>query len=308
MSEDVKTFKRGEMWYIANLKTPSLGRPGIILSNEKGCIHAPELSVVWTTTNMTIAKNRENVRLTTPQRNSVARCGCVAPVARNLFQYKMCDISPEEMLQIEKAVRWALDFKSDVGVTDLTLLKERDMYKTLYFEVLRELAKKQIAEELPIMVELEQEAAQFESEPEPEFVEEEPVAEEVIEEVIEEVVEIEEDSAPEEPEEPEKSEEIEDFEDEEYMSPESLMKPEPKKRKKKPKSSSGTKSTNKKKVNINRCTAYDLQCAFGFGRDTALVLIGHRNRYGNFTSMEEIAAVRRMGKTNMKKLEGRIEF
>lgn len=295
MNEEVKTIKRGEMWYIANPKTPALGRPGIVLSNEKGCAVAPDIAVVWVTTNTFIGKNRENVRLRTPKRESVARCGCVAPVPRNQFQYVMCDISAEEMQEIEKAIHWALDFKTDETENDLTVIKERDLYKTLYFEVLRELAKKQIEAELPVMVELEREAAEYE-EPEEELVEE-----------IEEVVEVEEDDEPEEN--PvviiEPAPVVEDWEDD---FPESLEKPEPKKRKKKAKSSSGTKSTNKKKVNINKVTAHEIQCSLGFGRETAESIVSYRHRNGRFTCMDDLAKVRRMGKKNMEKLEGRIEF
>lgn len=81
--------------------------------------------------------------------------------------------------------------------------------------------------------------------------------------------------------------------------------PKPKRRKKET-----TKASDKplKMVNINTATAFDLSNEFGLGRDTAVEIVRTRNKNGRFTCMEEIAAIRRMGRNNLRKIQGRIVF
>lgn len=88
----------------------------------------------------------------------------------------------------------------------------------------------------------------------------------------------------------------------------SLEKPEPKKPKKKQKTTTEEKPESTKMVNVNLCTARDLQKVCGLGRGTAENIVSHRIVNGRFTCMADVGGVRGMGKANMKKIEGHLEF
>ena len=289
--EPRKEIKRGEMWYISapnsNPASAALGRPAIVLSNDKACAAAPEIAVVYTTTNMAKSVLRDNVPVFSPERDSTARCNGVPLIPRQWFQYKMCDISEEELRAIEKGLFYALDISVDEEMRDLK--RQLSFYKALYRETLNELARKTLDDDLAAMMDEMRHPGVVQV-----------TAEDLINNTYTVPVE-EEQPTPSEPTEEDELAELErqlaELEAEEPTEPDPADPTDP------------AEEPPKKMVNVNNASWWDLHRKFGIDQDTARAIIGERIRAkGRFQSVEEVLNLRCLSKKDIKKMEGRIEL
>ena len=290
--EQKKEIKRGEMWYIStpnsNPASAALGRPAIVLSNEKACASAPEIAVVYCTTNVAKEAYRENVPLSTPERAGTARCNGVPLIPRQWFQYKMCNISEEELRAIEKGLFYALDISVDEEMRSLK--RQLSFYKALYRETLNELARKQLAEDLEMLT--------FEKRyPREVYI----TAEDLVDctpvvptEPVAEAKPTEEDELA------ELERQLAELEAVEPTEPDPADPTDP---------TDPTEKPPKKMVNVNNATWWDLHRKFGIDQDTAKEIVGERMKAkGRFQSVEEVLNLRCLSKKDAKKMAGRIEL
>ena len=278
--EPRKEIRRGEMWYISapnsNPASAALGRPGVVMTSDKGC-NNPEIAVVYCTTNTTGSGKPENALLTSPNRECMARCTGTVMIPRGWFQSKMCDITEDEMKDIERGLLYALDISVAEELRDLK--RQLSFYKALYRETLNELARKTLADDLSALTD-EMRTPNAVCAGEEDLVEDEQPTPEQTEE--EELAELERQLA--------ELEQIEPVEDEQ-PAPE----PEPDKP--------------KKLVNVNEATWWELHRKFEIDQDTAKEIIGEKiKRGGRFQTVEEVLNLRCLSKKDVKKMDGRIEL
>lgn len=280
--EQKKDIRRGEMWYISapnhNPASTPLGRPAIVLSNDKACAAAPEIAAVYTTTNLAKSVFRENVHLFSPERECTARCNGVPLIPRGWFQYKMCNISDEELKAIEKGLFFALDISVDEELHGLK--RQLSFYKALYRETLNELARKQLAEDVAAEVAAMRDPAVELPEPSEEEAE--------LAELERQLMELEQ-LGPMEPVEPELTEiEPELTEAEPEFTEDELPAP-------------------KKVVNVNTASWWQMHRHFEIDQDTAREIVGEKiKRGGRFQTVEEVMELRCLSKKDVKKMAGRV--
>lgn len=150
------TVHRGEIYYIENnLATVTVGseqrsgRPGIIVSNDKGNEHSEHVEVVYLTTkDKTPLPTHVKIMGTVP---STALCEQVHSVSKSRICDHIRDCTEEEMKEIDKALLISLGL-AEVGteaekpltipvpaenMVDLLKLEtERNIYKNMYESLL----------------------------------------------------------------------------------------------------------------------------------------------------------------------------
>ena len=283
--EPKKEIKRGEMWYISapntNPASAALGRPGV-MTNDKGC-NNPEIAVVYCTTNTTGSGKPENALLTSPNRECMARCTGTVMIPRGWFQSKMCNITEDEMKDIERGLLYALGISVAREIRELK--GQLSFYKALYRETLDELPRKHLAEDLAALT---KEIRSFS------------VAYVTAEHLTEPTEE--EQTAPEPTEEEELAELERQLAELEQLGPEEveLSEPEPTVEEDEP-------PAPKKLVNVNTASWWELHRKFEIDQDTAKQIVGEKiKRNGRFQTVEEVLELRCLSKKDIKKMEGRI--
>lgn len=151
-----RPFKRGDVYYIdfgnAVGSEQTVGRPGVIICNDKHCNAAPTLVVAYATTQGQHANLPTVVRLTTMKRESWVKLTDIATVDKSRCRTYMCTLSETEMSAVDKAI--AIQFDIPYGFVEaptnnaekealekqlqekeqaeFELTAERDYYKRLY--------------------------------------------------------------------------------------------------------------------------------------------------------------------------------
>jgi mRNA interferase MazF len=137
---------RGEVYYFRyNDSVGSeigIGRPGVIVSNDRGNKNSPVVNVIMMTTT---PKNMDvTVKLHTPKKQSWALCNQIFTYDKQRLGTYMCILDDEEMGAIDEGLRKALALGSEVEEDEeyeesdeiVELTAERDLYKRLYERVL----------------------------------------------------------------------------------------------------------------------------------------------------------------------------
>lgn len=144
----IKEVKRGDIFYIANSKyyatnpENEAGRPGIVVSCDELNEHSPSVEVVYLTT-----KDKKPMPTHVPilcKINSTALCETIYTVSKDRLGDYVRTCSDEEMAAIDKGMLRSLGIGSviyrEVEKADTqdssTLAVERNLYKTLYEQLL----------------------------------------------------------------------------------------------------------------------------------------------------------------------------
>lgn len=125
-----RSIKRGDMFYIKKTGEPTgseqeAGRPGIVVSNDNGNLHAPIVSVVYLTT-------QEKNQLPTHaqvycNKQSIALCEQVHTVSKERVGDYITSCSPKEMKAVDEALAVALGLEnySADAATEIETLKAK---------------------------------------------------------------------------------------------------------------------------------------------------------------------------------------
>ena len=108
--EKKKKFKRGEIWF-ANLT--NLGdsiqyglRPIVIVSNDLCNRYSSVITVIPLTSVCKKKKQPTHIFIEHFNlKNSVAICEQIITISKNKLSHKICDISKEDLLRIEKGIK-----------------------------------------------------------------------------------------------------------------------------------------------------------------------------------------------------------
>jgi mRNA interferase MazF len=104
--------KRGEVW-IALLPSPVNRRPVLILSRDSLPWRRPEITVAYLTSR--IRKSQAQVLLTAADDGVAQDCAinldAINTVPKKLLVKHRCTLSAAKMLEVEKAIRYALGMK-----------------------------------------------------------------------------------------------------------------------------------------------------------------------------------------------------
>jgi mRNA interferase MazF len=157
------SYKRGEIFYIERAgdsygSEQQAGRPAIVVSNDKNNEYSSTLEVVYLTTQpKTELPTHIDIRST--KKNSIALCEQVHTVSVQRVGDFVCNCSEYEMQMIDAAllISLGIDFEKQQKETKQEVVKpetskesgdvvvrlttERDIYKSLYEQILERVAK-----------------------------------------------------------------------------------------------------------------------------------------------------------------------
>ena len=167
-STDKKKIERGDIFYVESVyneegSEQKSGRPAIVVSNDVGNDHAPMVTVVYLTT---APKNYQptHVTIRSSPRISTALCEQITTVSKSRLGSYMSTCTEGEMVQVEIAMEIALGISpsepkevikevivekpvevpappADSGES-IKIAAERDIYKSMYQELLKKLMEK----------------------------------------------------------------------------------------------------------------------------------------------------------------------
>ena len=147
---------RGDVFYVGKGNEvgneQQAGRPAVVVSNNIGNTHSPNVTVVYLTTKPK-AELPTHTTVVTTREVSTALCEGVTTVSKDRLTSFMCALKDEEMERIDECLRIALhldgplpftpdaeEFKAppaEVMDVEAALIKaqtERDLYKELYMK------------------------------------------------------------------------------------------------------------------------------------------------------------------------------
>ena len=144
------TIHRGDIYYITNpydgtTTDPKPGRPAIIVSNDRNNDHSPSVEVVFLTT-----QEKKPMPTHVPvfsKVHSTALCENITSVFKERLGTFICKCSDEEMANIDKALMFSLGVevreqaKVNEQPTPTKVEVERDLYKTLYEQLLEKVVR-----------------------------------------------------------------------------------------------------------------------------------------------------------------------
>ena len=172
-----KEVARGQVWYVmmsdAVGSEMASGRPGVIISSDKGLETSSVVNVVYITT--TPKRAGVCVEINSTKRRSWVLCNQIATIDKSRLTQKMCDLSESELLKVELGLRTALGLpqKTDVDVSgyerDIERLKQNISGLEVELEVHKRLYEKALEKLIDLRFEMDTQ------EPEPEVAVEEPV-------------------------------------------------------------------------------------------------------------------------------------
>lgn len=130
--------RRGDIFYVAGLQTTgseqSGTRPGIIVSNDIGNIHAPVVEVVYTTTQ----RKRllpTHVPLKSLPRPCIALCEQITTVSKRRLERYIGRLADEEIESINKALQVSLEIGKKGGKEGMNELKVTGKQKFMGLEI-----------------------------------------------------------------------------------------------------------------------------------------------------------------------------
>ena len=152
-----RTIHRGDVFYIT--KTPTYGaeteagRPAVVVSNDANNCNSNVMEVVYLTTKYKTPQPT-HVTITTTGVTSTVLCEQITSVDISRFSDYIGRCSDEDMADIDNALRHSLAL-NDSGTSESTTITvhqdsdhafakaifERDMYKTLYEQLLDKITK-----------------------------------------------------------------------------------------------------------------------------------------------------------------------
>ena len=139
-------MKRGEIYYIRYDNSvgseQSVGRPCLIVSSQKGIDTAPVVQCVFLSTQQ--KHGSHNILLTSINRRSYAVCNQLNTLDKSRFENFMGEVTPEEMAQVDDALKNVLGLTDEVVTTvredDYADLRvELELHKALYEKTLEKL-------------------------------------------------------------------------------------------------------------------------------------------------------------------------
>ena len=152
-----RTIHRGDVFYIT--KTPTYGaeteagRPAIVVSNDVNNCNSNVMEVVYLTTKYKTPQPT-HVTITTTGVTSTVLCEQITSVDISRFSDYIGRCSDEDMADIDNALRCSLALNDSDTSEDTTIIVrqdndhafakvmiERDMYKTLYEQLLDKITK-----------------------------------------------------------------------------------------------------------------------------------------------------------------------
>lgn len=128
MAELERVIKRGGVYWIRSMDewggtAGSLGRPGVVVSNDYGNEHSRDINVVFCSTSC--KPHVCNVPISCTDRPTVAKCNQLAVVDRDRFGQKMGDVSEEEMEKINETLAMCLGLTIHKREVDEALAAEK---------------------------------------------------------------------------------------------------------------------------------------------------------------------------------------
>lgn len=138
-----RRIRRGQMYYVKYAPITGseqrAGRPGIIVSNEMANTHSDVVVVVYLTTQ----DKRDlptHVEIASHGTRSTALCEQPVSVAVNRLGDYIGNVSSEELKKINEALKVSLELNDSNTYPDyMRILAERDVYKDLYSQLLKQL-------------------------------------------------------------------------------------------------------------------------------------------------------------------------
>lgn len=145
-------MERGEVYYLrfdGGLGSEmATGRPVVVVSSQRMINIAPTVTIVYLTTSP--KQFEDKVELTTPQRQSWARCDQIYTIDKSRLSNVMCKLTDWEMDDIDKKIMEVLGLQQsvevqevieqvNVGTSDMALRVELDTYKKLYADLIKQI-------------------------------------------------------------------------------------------------------------------------------------------------------------------------
>ena len=116
-----RTFKRGDIYYIKGIEgtvdSEQKGtRPGVIISNDTGNKHSPNVLITYLTTADNKSPLPTHVVINSAQKQSIVLCECIKEISKSRVLEYVGKVADCEMEQINKALKisLALDNKKEI--------------------------------------------------------------------------------------------------------------------------------------------------------------------------------------------------